>query len=195
MPAKRPGEDGLVSWASSDGQKGRDESRGTSWSEPPVRPAALALRTKVIADRAGSGDCKGVAIAGGTPPEARTATFGDTNNEFAIGRPHNRNRGLNGSGQAKGDHDAKQSSNIHAFLPLDPRYAACCVGAKVHFHARLHNQFEAQFVRARIAQTAMPASLLEPRAETWAASQGAELNPSRSSEPAQRAPTRRQART
>ena len=116
------------------------KARGTSWSEPPVRPAALALRTKVIADRAGSGDCKGVAIAGGTPPEARTATFGDTNNESAIGRPHNRNRGLNGSRQAKGDHDAKQSSNLHAFLPLDPRHAACCVGVKVHFHARLRNQ-------------------------------------------------------
>jgi hypothetical protein len=32
------------------------KARRTSWSEAAVRPAALALRTKVIADRAGSGD-------------------------------------------------------------------------------------------------------------------------------------------
>jgi hypothetical protein len=83
------------------------KARGTNRSESAVRPAALALRTKVIADRAGSGDREGVAIASGTPPKARTATFGNPNNDSAIGRPHYRNRGLNGSGQVKGDHDAE----------------------------------------------------------------------------------------
>jgi hypothetical protein len=150
-------------------KRAKMKARGTSRSEPPVRPAALALRTKVIADRARSGDREGVAIASGTPPEARTATFGDTNNESAIGRPHNRNRSVNGSGRAKGDHDAKQSFDVHAFLPLDPRHAACCRGSQSTFPRAPSQSSEAQF--------AMLASLLEPRAETWTACQGAGLNP------------------
>jgi hypothetical protein len=169
------------------------KARGTSWSERPVRPAALALRTKVIANRARSGDRKGVAIASSTPPEARTATFGDTNNESAIGRPHNRNRSLNGRGQAQGGHDAKQSFDVHAFLPFDRRHAACCCGSQKYISTRAFAINRSPTCTACIAQTAMPASLLESRAETRAASQGAGLNPNRSLEPAQRALTRRQA--
>ena len=61
------------------------EAKGASRSEPPIWPAALTFRPKMVADGAGAGDREGMAIAGRTAPKARTATFGYANDRPANG--------------------------------------------------------------------------------------------------------------
>jgi hypothetical protein len=50
---------------------------GRACGAASIRPATLTFGPKMIADRAGPGHREGMAKAGGTAPEAGTATLGD----------------------------------------------------------------------------------------------------------------------